>query len=469
MKAAALDISGSEPHQAAQAQVKSDAAAHPPLEPQTLEAYLIALVHGWCRTLTILGFTLIPAFYVLDMFMMPRELLSRFAIYRFVTTAIVLGQFFVVRYTRPSSKSVLHGYFFSLIVGAMIAAMTTDLGGFHSTYYAGLNLVMIAVNLLLPWRPIHTALTSVLTIGLYVVLNLVVAQTQPLSTALLVNNLYFLTSTAIIAVSINAVKHRLIVKEFLSRQQLKEARDALWGEMEVAKHIQTALLPNVTRVGSFEIAAIMNPADEVGGDYYDVIETPSGERWVTIGDVSGHGVESGLVMMMAQTSLLTTVMRTPGLPPSKVLEAVNVVIKENVERLGADRYMTITAVRLEPARIVFAGQHQDLLVHRADSGTVDVIQTSGTWLGIVDDLKGLLVDTEVTLRPGDILLLYTDGVTEATNDKGEMYGEERLRSALSRHARLDIQTVVERIVEEVAGYTTKQSDDVTVLAVRRLK
>jgi serine phosphatase RsbU (regulator of sigma subunit) len=465
MKAEALDLREPAGVESARAPSRPNLVALPELE--TLDDYLASLVHDWCRTLTALGFTLIPLFYVLDMVMMPRELLPRFAAYRLVPTALVVAQFFVVRHTRSSRWSVLHGYFFSLIVGAMIALMTTELGGFHSTYYAGLNLVIIAVNLLLPWKPIHTALTSALTIGLYIAFNLIIPQKTPLQMSFFVNNMYFLVSTAVIAVSINAVKHRLIVKEFLSRRELKEARDALWSEMGVAKQIQTALLPNLTHIGRYEIAAVMQPADEVGGDYYDVIETPGGDGWVTIGDVSGHGVESGLVMMMAQTSLLTTVLRTPDESPSRVLGNVNRVIKENVQRLGADRYMTMTALRLGADRLTFAGHHQDLLVHRADRGAVDVIETSGTWLGIIDDLEGFLVDTEVNLHVGDVLLLYTDGVTEATNDAGEMYGEERLRAALARHAQLDVRRLIDRLVDEVARFTAKQTDDVTFVAIRR--
>jgi hypothetical protein len=152
-----------------------------PTDPQTQDSYLDSLVHDWLRTLTALGFTLIPAFYVLDLVMMPRELLTKFAIYRVVTTGLVLGQFFVVRHTKPSRYSYLHGYFFSLIVGLMIVLMTTDLGGFHSTYYAGLNLVLIAVNLLLPWKAIHTALSSALIIGMYVTLNLAPRRQCPCS------------------------------------------------------------------------------------------------------------------------------------------------------------------------------------------------------------------------------------------------------------------------------------------------
>jgi sigma-B regulation protein RsbU (phosphoserine phosphatase) len=466
MKASVLEIQN--PPVAATREPTPVKASEAPVEPQTLDGYLDHIVHDWLRTLTALGFTLIPAFYVLDMFMMPKELLPRFAVYRFVTEALVLAQFFIVRSTKPNRLSYLHGYFFSLVVGLMIVLMTTDLGGFHSTYYAGLNLVVIAVNLLLPWKEVHTAMTSMMIIGMYIVLNLIIPQHGPVQMNLLINNLYFLVSTAIIAVSITAVKHRLVVKEFLARQDLKEARDALWGEMEVAKHIQTALLPQVTRLGNYEVAAIMRPADEVGGDYYDVIQTRGGENWVSIGDVSGHGVESGLVMMMAQTSLLTTVSGVIGQPPSKVLSMVNTVIKENIERLRTDRYMTMTAFRLDPDRIVYSGQHQDLLVHRAATREVEVIISRGTWLGIVDNLDGLLSDAELKLAPGDILLLYTDGVTEASNAAGEMFGDARLKDAMARHAHNDVGRLVERLADEVLRYTARQDDDVTLVAVRRI-
>ena len=395
---------------------------------------------------------------------MPAELLQRFAFYRFVATAIVFAQYLALHYTRPSKYSVYHGYFFSLVVGGVIVLMTRDLGGFNAAYYAGLNLVLIAVNLLLPWHWINSLINCLVIIFLYVVVNLV--WPHPFEVSLLVNNLYFLSATAVIAVSINWVKHSLIIKEFEGRNALKSARDALWGEMSVAKHIQTGLLPETHRVPGYDVGAVMIPADEVGGDYYDVIQTEAGETWVTIGDVSGHGVESGLIMMMTQTAIFTTVNQTAGLSPSTVLRIVNSVIKENIERLGTDRYMTISVIRLDHDKITFAGKHQDILIRRKGRKMVEMVPSKGTWIGVMDEIRDHVSDTTVHINEGDSFLLFTDGVTEAGDESGEMFGELRLEKTY-RAAPDDPVATVDVLLDEVMGHMSEQKDDVTLVAVRR--
>lgn len=445
-----------------------DATQPAPAEQPTIQTYIQGLIHEWSKTLTALGFTLVPLFFVLDVFMMPRELLTRFGIYRLVCTLVVIAQHFVIRFTRPSRASYLHGYFFSIVVGFMISLMTTELGGFNSSYYAGLNLVLIAVNMLLPWAAIHSAINSFVVIGMYVVMNLLVPQQEPVSTQALINNLYFLIATSVIAVSINYVKQKLVVQEFHLRADLKRARDALWGEMEVAKRIQTSLLPRMHELPGYRVAATMMPADEVGGDYYDVIESGPGETWLCIGDVSGHGVESGLIMMMTQTSIFTTVNRAAGLQPSEVLVGVNSVLKKNISRLGADRYVTCMAIQLLQNQIRFAGKHQDILIYRARTGTTEWIPTDGVWLGLVDDIKGMLSDDVRPVEEGDVILLFTDGVTEAMNARRELYGEERLRQTLSRTAHEDVDAIVQAIVKDVWAFMNQQKDDVSIVAVKRV-
>jgi phosphoserine phosphatase RsbU/P len=429
------------------------------------QTYLNSVIHEWLKTLTALAFTLVPVFFILDYFTMPKELLPRFGIYRLSSTLVVLIQAFLIRHTAPSRFSYLHAYFVSFNVGGIIALMTVDLGGFDSSYYAGLNLVIIGVNLLLPWKAVHSALNSLIIVGMYILFNALSGTAY--TPSILVNNLFFLIATSIIAVSINHVKHKLVKKEFLLLTELKKARDALWSEMEVAKRIQTALLPGKEKISGYEIAAAMHPAKEVGGDYYDIIETPSGDKWIAMGDVSGHGIDSGLIMMMAQTCILSKVNTSMGCGPSEVLESVNTVIRENISRLGSDYYMTMVVIRLNGSKMTISGKHQDIVIHRSALNRTESIPTRGTWLGITDDIGTYLEEVTASLEQGDIILLFTDGITEATNTKGEMYGQRRLEQALNQYADLPVNTLLNKIMEEVKNFQGEQMDDMTLVVVKK--
>jgi serine phosphatase RsbU (regulator of sigma subunit) len=252
-----------------------------------------------------------------------------------------------------------------------------------------------------------------------------------------------------------------------SRTELKTARDALWGEMEVAKRIQTSLLPEDRWVGSYQVAARMVPATEVGGDYYDIVDAGDGRHWVAIGDVSGHGVESGLVMMMTQTSILSLVRENPGLGPAQVFREVNGVLTENISRLRASRYMTLNVVRLEKTGFTMAGKHQDVLVWRPATGRVETVVNEGCWIGVVPDTRDYSRDLFVPLRTGDVALFYTDGATESMNAQGEMYGQERLMAAFARVAERPLVPALDALFAEIGAFRAEQDDDVTMLVVRK--
>ncbi|HUI72960.1 MAG TPA: PP2C family protein-serine/threonine phosphatase [Spirochaetia bacterium] len=429
--------------------------------------YRDGIVHEWLRTLTTLAVVLVPLFFILDYFVMPAVLLPRFAVYRFISTVLALAQFLVVRNTRPSRISFLHGYFISLQVGGIIALMTVDLGGFNSTYYAGLTLVVIGVNLLMPWRATHTAINAIGIIAMYVVFNVIAG--KPFDQAKLTNNLFFLCSTAVLAVSINHVRYNLIEKEFSLLVKLKKARDALWGEMELAKRIQTALLPQRKGgIRGFESAVTMLPAREVGGDYYDIIETDQGDRWVAIGDVAGHGVDSGLIMMMAQASIMTVIKGNPTAQPIDVLSTTNSVIKEDIGRLGSNHYMTMMVVKLEDDGMIVAGHHQDVLVYRSALSSVSAIPTKGTWLGITDRIEAFLEVKRIEIADNDVALFFTDGVTEGANAAGEMYGQERLQRVFAQNADLPVEKALERILDEVRSFQVDQADDMTLILLKKI-
>src|SRR3990172_11579193 len=146
-------------------------------------------------------------------------------------------------------------------------------------------------------------------------------------------------------------------------KKLIETSSALWGEMELAKKIQTVLLPEKPEIPGYEISAFMRPAVEVGGDYYDIINA-GGMNWVVIGDVSGHGIPAGLIMMMVQTAINVTLSKNPKMPPSELLQAINMTIKKNIIRLGGDKYVTITALAVfDNGRFHFSGLHQNILIY----------------------------------------------------------------------------------------------------------
>lgn len=447
----------------------------------TFEEYRDGLVHEWSATLAALGFSINPPFLLLDYVTLPSELIGEFAVRRGIVTAAMLLQFFVVRNTKPGRFSVVHGYVTTLLFSLLITSMTVDLGGFDSHYYAGLNLVIVGVNLLLPWRAIHSAANGLAVLALYVAWNALFG--GPFHAASLVSNLYFLCATIVIAVAISFVRHRLIGNEFSlraelvdangqldrSREELRVARDALWGEMEVAKRIQTALLPQNRRVGGYDVAARMSPADEVGGDYYDIIEAGRDRHWVAIGDVSGHGVESGLVMMMTQTSILSLVQENPALSPAGVFHAVNEALNENISRLHTARYMTLNVVQLRDEALTLAGKHQDVLVWRAETGVVETVSNDGCWIGIVDDTRGHVVDQLIPMAEGDVALFYTDGATEAMSPSGEMFGDDRLAAALALVANAPLDEALEALFEAIATFRATQDDDVTFMLVRRAR
>ncbi len=253
--------------------------------------------------------------------------------------------------------------------------------------------------------------------------------------------------------------------------QLIEARDALWGEMELAKKIQTKLLPENPAITDYDISAYMQPADEVGGDYYDIINA-AGIDWIVIGDVSGHGVPAGLVMMMTQTAIHVVLAQNPDIAPDRLLDIVNSTISGNIKRLGEDKYMTISVLAATiGGKFVFSGLHQDIMIFRAATGKVDLIETRGMWIGIVDDIKGMLEIDSLSMAPGDVMLLYSDGITEASNkdkvksSEPELFGDLRLGELFKNNATLPVDRIKDAIIKDLEGYFC--GDDVTMVILKR--
>jgi sigma-B regulation protein RsbU (phosphoserine phosphatase) len=238
--------------------------------------------------------------------------------------------------------------------------------------------------------------------------------------------------------------------------------------MRIATRIQTGILPKTHEVAGLEISAVMLPAEEVGGDYFDVLPFDGGS-WLGIGDVAGHGLPTGLVMLMIQGIVAAATHRRPEARPAQVWETVNAVLFENVrERLEQDEFASLTLIRYEQCgRLTFAGAHEDLIIYRAASGRCELVATPGTWAGAKRQLQpGVIIDSELLLYPGDVLLLYTDGVTEARNQDREMFGVGRLTETLERVAARPVEQIRDHIVATVRGWAPVQADDLTVVVLR---
>jgi DNA-binding LacI/PurR family transcriptional regulator/serine phosphatase RsbU (regulator of sigma subunit) len=250
------------------------------------------------------------------------------------------------------------------------------------------------------------------------------------------------------------------------RRQIAEKEQAD-KEFKIAAQIQTMILPKNLRVPGLEIAATMIPAVNVGGDYYDVLPFEGG-CWIGIGDVAGHGLGAGLIMLMIQSMVAALVNQRPYLLASEVVGALNSVLYENVRsRLGRDEHTTFCLIRYhKDGSILYAGAHEEILVYRAKSGCCERLPTSGMWLGVLPDLKEVTADCTAQLEAGDVILLYTDGVVEARDVSGRCYGNERLIAEFSRVHDRSVDEIRDHVVQSVKDWMSTQQDDITLFVAR---
>jgi serine phosphatase RsbU (regulator of sigma subunit) len=251
-------------------------------------------------------------------------------------------------------------------------------------------------------------------------------------------------------------------------EDLRRTVAELWSEMELARKIQTVLLPQSLDFPGYKVAARMIPAATVGGDYFDVIRI-GGTDWILIGDVSGHGVTAGLSMMILQTAVRTVILSAAfgatALGPSQLLCRVNAAIQENLRKIHPEQYITVMALKFDGRRVTYAGAHQDILVYRVASNTVERLESRGVWIGLLEEIDGLVEDDSFEMNPGDVLLLYTDGLTEALVD-GRRPGTTGLAATLGRLAGTDaeVDAIVEGFLARSDGLTFE--DDATAVVAQ---
>jgi serine phosphatase RsbU (regulator of sigma subunit) len=246
-----------------------------------------------------------------------------------------------------------------------------------------------------------------------------------------------------------------------------ELRDklALKGDLEVARQIQFGLLPfEPYRDRGVRVATFMRPANTVGGDYFDLIEREEGGLSVVLGDVAGKGMPAALLMALLQGSLRTLL--TAGLRGSDLVAKLNAHLHANIP---SNRLITLFYGEVDGEagrlRYVNAGHNPPVLI-RSD-GAFEALAPTAVALGVLPHSSFEIMETEI--GRGDRLVVYTDGITEATNPRDEEYGEVRLEAFLRGHQSLQERALIDGLIADVLAFAdgVRPRDDMTVLLLGR--
>ncbi len=266
----------------------------------------------------------------------------------------------------------------------------------------------------------------------------------------------FLTSLANLAII--SLENARLFKEAIEKQRMED-------ELLIARDIQKGLLPSVLpSIPGFDIAAANISSKQVGGDYYDVIPADNNRHVIAIGDVSGKGTPAALLMASIQASIRALVPLNLSL--SELTGRVNDLMCENT---GGNKFVTFFWGFVDPVAMtlnyVNAGHNYPYLIH-AD-GSIDRLDKGGMILGV---LKTVMPYEEATvkLKHGDLLLLFTDGVSEAMSHDSMEYGEERIEAVLKKHGCEPAQRIIDLLHEDIIQHAdgAQQSDDITMMVLK---
>jgi PAS domain S-box-containing protein len=260
------------------------------------------------------------------------------------------------------------------------------------------------------------------------------------------------------------------IRDITDRREMEERLARSKAELHIAAEIQRSFLPEVIpHISGFDIAAQSVMAKEVGGDFFDVIplEVIPLEKdtlGVLIADVSGKGVPAALFMALSRI-----VVRVNALwhcdPAKTIQDANNVITQDSKSGMFVTLFYGILSEKNRTLTYVNAG-HNSPLVFRCSDGSMEELLPTGIILGAVENRE--YTSRTIGIGTGDIVVLYTDGVTEATNSSSEMFGEERLQTIIRQNALLPSHAILEKILASVETFTRgePQFDDITLMVIK---
>ena len=246
----------------------------------------------------------------------------------------------------------------------------------------------------------------------------------------------------------------------------EEERRRLEAELELTQAVQRALLPReMPSVPGLDIAAFSRPAQIVGGDYFDFFNFQDGAQGFVIADVEGPGVSSSMLMSSLQSALHTLV--PDNISPVPVLDRVN---RFYIHNINLTTFVTVFLAHLDPGSLTLtyasAGHNPPLLFHVNGRDESSWLNPTAAAIGLMEEYR-VRAET-VALSPGDTLLLYTDGVTEATNAADQPFGLDRLSSLVRDNARRPAQDLVRAVRQSLQDFCNDKplADDVTLLVLK---
>jgi serine phosphatase RsbU (regulator of sigma subunit) len=266
------------------------------------------------------------------------------------------------------------------------------------------------------------------------------------------------------------IKSLQILKVF--KDELREGRK-LRSEVEIASEIQRHILDKEeVIVPALEIAMATTPATEVGWDSYDIIEWKDKNYYIYVGDVTGHGVPSGFVMMTVNA--LISALSLNELNGATILANTNRILKPRVKQNMMMSAVMLRWDAIHKAMYYTGAGHEYILVYKAKEQKVYKLKTGWVALGMVKDSSKILKEQQIAYDPEDVIILYTDGISEAryrSDPNGMLFGVDRIVESIMKCGKRDAPTIFQQITIDLSafmGYKHKQYDDITLIVARYL-